>query len=201
MTKRDLLDKAIDACERLRGIEYRITVGKNNSETEIVLTFPVSRFHHMLGLHKLKDVNYLNSGGGRNKERIYQAVLQNDYGLRDRITNSIFVDEIIPRLRAISKLEGLLDNNEETYYSKSNYFSVFNHIDYEFAFHVIDESLHVSFYFAKEIGAGGQARYVMVSTFENEVPPGHCRRPHTLLRKAKIDKASGTTKVLFERRK
>lgn len=57
-------------------IEYRITVDKNNSETEIVLTFPVSRFHHMLGLHKLKDVNDLNSGEDKNKERIYQAVLQ-----------------------------------------------------------------------------------------------------------------------------
>ena len=197
MTTRDLLDKAIDACEKLKDVEYRIVVGKNNVETEILLSFPVNRFSHMMGFHKLKDINYLNCDE-RNKERIYEAVLSNRWGLRDKISGSAFIESIVPRFRAVGRLEDYLDHNEEVYYSKPNYFNHFSHIAYDFALHVIDEGNCVSFYFIRETEINGLAKYVVVSAFENEMPQGPCRRPYTLLKKGKINKITGATTLLYD---
>ena len=56
----------------------------------------------------------------------------------------------------------------------------------------------VFFYFIKETGTSGQDKYVMVSTFEKEEPRGHCRRPHTLLKKTKVNKVSGAATIIFD---
>lgn len=198
MTNRELLDQAIAACERLKNTEYHITIGKNNNETQIILSFPTDSFHHIIGFHKTKDVNFLHSDD-RSRERIYKTVLNNTNNIRDAIASSIFIDKMIPRLTTIIKLEELLDNNKETYYSKSNYYSDFKDIDYDFVFHVKDEDFFMSFYFIKETGTSGQDKYVMVSTFEKEEPRGHCRRPHTLLKKTKVNKVSGAATIIFDK--
>ena len=197
MTNRDLLDQAIAACERLKNTEYQITIGKNNNETQIVLSFPTDSFHHIIGFHKAKDVNFLH-GDDRSRERIYETALNNTNNIRDAIANSAFIDKMIPRLNAIIKLEELLGNNKETYYSKSNYYSDFKDIDYDFVFHVKDENFFMSFYFIKETRTTRQDRYVMVSTFEKEEPRGHCRRPLTLLKKIKVDKLSESSILIFD---
>ena len=53
----DLLQKCAVAFNRLTGYQYRFTLGRKGKLKEIVLGFGETDFHHLAGLHKLKDIN------------------------------------------------------------------------------------------------------------------------------------------------
>lgn len=58
----DKLKECARAFDRLTNIEYRIVIGRKGVTRNINLKFRLTEFHHLLGLHKLKD-NMINKEG------------------------------------------------------------------------------------------------------------------------------------------
>ena len=67
----DLLQKCAVAFDRLTGYQYRFTLGRKGKLKEIVLGFDETDFHHLAGLHKLKDINIARD----NRQTVFRDIL------------------------------------------------------------------------------------------------------------------------------
>ena len=189
----ELLENALNECEKLKNLKFEIVIAKNGNETKISLEFPIRCFYHLLGFQYLVDINHLHSD--TNKERLYLDVLDNKNSLKCKIVESKYILDIVPRLIAVTKLITILDSNEETYYSKSSYFIKWRRIEYDYAFHFQEDDIWYDFYFIKD---NGKDSYSMISLFSDQKPLNcHANRPHTLIKKTKYFKDTDLTEQLY----
>lgn len=66
----DLLQECANAFQRLLVYEYHFIIGRKGQKREFKLSFQESDFHHLAGLHKLKDIAQIQQGM---REKIYQT--------------------------------------------------------------------------------------------------------------------------------
>lgn len=100
----DLLTKCAINYQALINYEYRFTFARKGNLHEIVLRFSEANFHHIAGLHKLKDISIARA----NRALVFQQILSNRI-LYDTLSKSRFLPEIKCRLNALPYLENLLD--------------------------------------------------------------------------------------------
>lgn len=103
----DLLMKCACSYQQLTAYEYRFTLGRKGKLTEIALRFSDTDFHHLAGLHKLKDTDIARA----NRCTVFQQILNGSitYGT---IAKSRFLPEIQSRLDSLPYLKSLLDGNQ-----------------------------------------------------------------------------------------
>lgn len=99
--------KCASGFQKLINYEYRFTLGRKGNLKEIVLGFSNTDFHHLAGLHKLKDINIARA----NRAALFQQIL-NGHITYDTLTKSRFLPEIQSRLNVLPNLESLLDGNQ-----------------------------------------------------------------------------------------
>lgn len=118
----DLLLQCAQEFKKLLPFEYRFTIGRKGKLVTFSITFEETDFHHLAGLHKLRD-NALFITGARN--RIFQSVLAGRLTLANA-QSSAFYNEIESRFEPLSHLESFLDSNELVfrYNESANVFSV-----------------------------------------------------------------------------
>ena len=63
----DHLLECAEAFEQLLDVQYHIVLGRKNRLTELTLRFDPTEFHHLVGLHKLRDLRLARG----NREKIY----------------------------------------------------------------------------------------------------------------------------------
>ena len=113
----DLLMKCASGFQELMRYEYRFTLGRKGTLKEITLRFSAIDFHHLAGLHKLKDTNIARA----NRSAVFQQIL-NGHITYDTIKKSQFLPEIQSRLDALPNLESLLDEDQLVFrYNKKIY--------------------------------------------------------------------------------
>ena len=118
----DLLLQCALEFEKLIPYQYRIMVGRKGKLVEFTISFERSDFHHLAGLHKLRDnVRFLTG----KREDIMAEILSGNLTL-ELARQSAYFDQIYPRLEPLSRLENFLDSNEIIfrYNSKAHVFSV-----------------------------------------------------------------------------
>ena len=103
----NLLMKCATSYQKLMDYEYRFTLGRKGKLTKITLQFPITNFHHLAGLHKLKDTNIARA----NRSTVFYQILDGRITY-DTITKSRFLPEIQSRLDSLPYLESLLDENQ-----------------------------------------------------------------------------------------
>lgn len=74
----DLLQRCAAAFERLTSYQYRFTLGRRGKLKEIVLGFNQTDFHHLVGIHKLKDINIARD----NRQKVFRGILGGVYFCR-----------------------------------------------------------------------------------------------------------------------
>ena len=104
----DLLQQCAQEFERLLEIEYHITAGRKGKTVAFTISFARSDFHHLAGLHKLRDNAKI--GRGR-RESVFLDILEGKLSLA-QIQRSAFYPEMEPRLIYLAHLEAFLDSNE-----------------------------------------------------------------------------------------
>ena len=67
----DKLQECAKAFEKLLDKKYHIIIGRKGKSVEIKLAFDIVDFHHLVGLHKLKNLR-LSRG---NREKIFKDIL------------------------------------------------------------------------------------------------------------------------------
>lgn len=103
----DKLKASAMAFERLLKYEYEIVAGSKKTLLEMTLFFEREHFMHLIGLHKLTDLQIQRF----RKERMYDMVMRDELTY-DYIEKSVFFSEIKERIELFPILETALDSNE-----------------------------------------------------------------------------------------
>lgn len=108
MNSSDPLLSCALAYKNLLDVTYVFTLGKKGKLVTVELSFEKVHFHHLAGLHKLKDIAFLRSG---QREKIFDGILAKKITY-DVIAKSGNIAEADKRLASLSKLEQLLDSKK-----------------------------------------------------------------------------------------
>ena len=105
----DHLLECAEAFEQLLDVQYHIVLGRKNRLTELTLRFDPTEFHHLVGLHKLRDLRLARG----NREKIFIKYFKND--LHGRYQKEPLFPEIQDRMFFFDKIEYLLDSNKTVF--------------------------------------------------------------------------------------
>lgn len=103
----DILLEAAESFKKLFDVKYDILLGKKGKEVNIIVIFRNIDFHHLAGLQYIKDMPELN----RSRDKVFNDICT-DSNLRKKIYNSAFFSKIEDRIKALIRLEALLDNDK-----------------------------------------------------------------------------------------
>lgn len=113
--------------EHLTDYKYHFVIGRKGEAIEFDLTFNETDFHHLAGLHKLKDNDFIRTSS---RKKIFERIL-NEVITEKTIQKSVFYSEIKDRLYSLNKLEELLDDNVTIFrFYKNNKFATKINADY-----------------------------------------------------------------------
>lgn len=184
--------KCAAAFRKLMDFQYCFTLGRKGQLKEIVLGFSETDFHHLVGLHKLKDIDIARG----NRSIVFGNILAGRITY-DNLIKSVFIDEIISRLRTFPKLEALLDNDQLVFrYNKKIY--PYSAIESEFLLKMGDGTiLDISFLF---LDKSEQGVYFCRSFFPMErIDYAKEQMQYTLLKKEKCNLVTGRKELLYDR--
>lgn len=106
--KMDHLLQCAKNFERLTHFQYRIIVGRKGRTLELKITFSVTDFHHLAGLHKLVDISKVNAG---KREVLFRKILSGEIDEK-LLQESCYYLKMRSRLYSLQQLEEFLDSNE-----------------------------------------------------------------------------------------
>lgn len=102
----DLLTQCAVNYQTLLNCEYRFTLGRKGKLIELILRFSESDFHHLAGLHKLKDLHIARA----NRSTVFRQILCGKITYQT-ISKSQFFPEIQDRINTLPHLATLLDSD------------------------------------------------------------------------------------------
>ena len=188
----DLLMECASVFKNLMNYQYRFTLGRKGKLKVITLGFSETDFHHLVGLHKLRDTEVARA----NRGAVFRAILSGRITYAT-IIKSTFIEEILSRLQTFPNLEFLLDHDQLVFrYNKKVY--PYSSIESEFLLKMGDGSiLDITFLFLDKTEQG---IYYCRSFFPMErTDYTKEQMQYTLLKKEKIDIRSGVAAVQYER--
>lgn len=188
----DLLYECAVSFEKLLHIQYHFVLGRKGNLKEFYLSFDKSDFHHLAGLHKLKDINALQFG---KRSKIFDAILSQNITIED-IQKSEFYNQMYTRLEPLSCIEKLLDDNQLIfrYNEKNRLYSVIK-ADYLLENQYQNQSVYLF------LGARTNENNQMCRTLfpKNVVDYTNGQPKYTLLKKEKINMVTGDVEQKFSR--
>jgi len=104
----DLLQECARGFQNLLVYEYHFVLGRKGQLRDFYLTFSATDFHHLAGLHKLKDIAQLQQGM---REKVFERILKGDISLT-LIEKSVYYEQMQGRILPLSDLENMLDDNK-----------------------------------------------------------------------------------------
>ena len=104
----DLLKKCALSFQKLLEYEYHFVIGRKGQLREFRLGFDMADFHHLAGLHKLKDIAQIQQGM---REKIFEKILQGDISMR-LLKKSSYYSQMEGRILPLTGLERFLDDNQ-----------------------------------------------------------------------------------------
>jgi len=187
----DLLLKCARVFKHLLGYQYHFVLGRKGVKREILLGFNETDFHHLVGIHKLRDLQIARG----NRKKVFNDILS---GLitYQTIQKSSYADECISRLSTFQYIEEFLDSNQLIfkYNSKIQPGSL---IEGEFLMKLgVEMKVMVSFLFVDK----EETNYFCRSFFPmDKVDYSKRQMQYTLLKKEKINLLSGEIELQYER--
>ena len=177
--------------EKLLDIQYRFKIGRKGNDIAFSVRFDAVDFHHLAGLHKLKDLRVSRA----EREMVFQKILNGEISDSD-ITQSRHFSEIEKRLHLFAHLETILDSNELVfrYAHKPSQFSV---IQAEFLLSTPYKSEEVYVFLDKKENAENYFCRSFFPKTDKDYTVGQVK--YTLLRKEKITLSIGESVVQYER--
>ena len=187
----DLLQQCAFVFDRLTEYQYRFTLGRKGKRKEIVLGFGETDFHHLVGLHKLKDINIARE----NRQAVFRKILAGQITYQT-IEKSAYVGESSLRLESFQFIEELLDSKQLVFrFNKKA--APFSAIDGDFLLKMGDgAALRLSFLFIDQDDCGV---YFCRSFFPMErTDYSKNQMQYTLLKKEKINLDTGEMIVQYD---
>lgn len=104
------IQSAAYSYQKLFDYEYRFTVVRNRNmrPLDICIRFKKSTFHHLCGLHKLKDIEVVRR---EKRESVFDKIIDGTYSER-LFQKSKWYDEILDRINCLEHLEAIFDDKD-----------------------------------------------------------------------------------------
>lgn len=103
----DLIQACATTFQSLLIYEYHFIIGRKGKLKEFYLTFNKADFHHLLGLHKLKDIAQIQQGM---REKIFDKIISGKI-TNELIKKSTYYEQMKGRIVPLIGLEEMLDGN------------------------------------------------------------------------------------------
>ncbi len=188
----DLLKQCATAFSNILAYQYHFVNGRKGIKKEFMLTFDKADFHHLVGLHKLRDITQIQQGM---RSKIFDDIL-NDKINMGLIMKSQFYSEMVMRIEPLIYLEDMLDNNQLVfrYNEKAHKYSLIK-ADYLLEGQCRDEK---AFLFLGEREKGGLQ---MCRTFFPKSGKDYTQgQPqYTLLKREKVRLSDGMVETQYNR--
>ena len=188
----DLLHECALSFEKLLNIQYHFVLGRKGNLKEFYLSFEKSDFHHLAGLHKLKDINALQIC---KRSDVFDAILSNKITIQD-IQKSVFYKQMFFRLEPLSNIEMLLDDNQLIfrYNEKIRQYSVIK-ADYLLENQFLNQSVYLF------LGAKTTENNQMCRTLfpKDLIDYAQGQPQYTLLKKEKLNIETGEIEQKYDR--
>ncbi len=172
----DKLKECATSFQSLIGKEYIIKAGKQKKLIEINLIFKEEHFHHLVGLHKLKDIQKARG----NSKLIFRDILNNKITYED-ISKSIFFDDIKNRLNCFMNIESIIDSQELIVQHNLNYSMSAIKAKY-IIYTLLPDNTYIYFFIDKDINQNYFGRSFFQSCDKSYLH----ERPYKILYKEKI---------------
>ena len=188
----DMLQQCAENFSRLLSYQYHIIIGRKGKMREFTITFDAADFHHLAGLHKLRDIIRFQTG---ERDDIFHDILAGKLTLR-QAGKSAFFQEMESRLKPLAGLEAFIDSNEIIfrYNAKANVFSAIS-ADYLLQNDFAGNPVYL--FLAQRTGADTQVCRTFFPKAAKDYTEGQPR--YTLLKKEKRNLITGETEIQFDR--
>lgn len=188
----DLLQECAAAFERLLPYEYHFTIGRKGKLLAFTLDFDKADFHHLAGLHKLKDNVHLLTG---KRADIFHGILTGKLTYA-QAEQSAYFSEMESRLEPLASLESFLDSNEIIFRfnEKIQKFSVIK-ADYLLENQYSGNDVYL--FLSQRADAKKQVCRSFFPKCTLDYTSGQPR--YTLLKKEKVDTRTGSVTVQYDR--
>ncbi len=188
----DLLQQCAHEFEHLIPYQYHIITGRKGKTREFTISFDPSDFHHLAGLHKLKDNIRFITG---KRADILKDISCGKLTLL-QAQQSIYFSEMESRLKPLANLEHFLDNNELIfrYNSKAHAFSV---IKADYLLENKLEGIPIYLFLTQRTGENTQVCRTLFPKTNKDYTEGQPR--YALLKKEKINRLTSEVIVQYDR--
>lgn len=188
----DLLQQCAQEFDRLIPYQYHIITGRKGKTLEFTISFDRADFHHLAGLHKLRDNVRFQTG---KRADIMKEILAGRLTF-SQAQQSAYFHEMEPRLRPLARLENFLDSNEIIFHynSKANIFSV---IQADYLLQNDFEGTPVYLFLAQHSRGDTQVCRTFFPKAGKDYTEGQPR--YTLLKKEKQNRSTNETIVQYNR--
>ena len=188
----DILRQCAEKFKHLLLYQYHIVIGRKGKLKEFTITFDAADFHHLAGLHKLRDNIRFQTG---KREDIFKDILAGKLTHQQTVRSSFFQDMEV-RLRPLAELETFIDSNDLIfrYNAKVNAFSA---ISADYLLQNDFEGNPVYLFLAQRAGADTQVCRTFFPKTEKDYTAGQPR--FTLLKKEKLNLLTGEMEVQLDR--
>lgn len=103
----DILLQSAQEFQRLLNYQYHFVIGRKGKLREFTISFDEADFHHLAGLHKLRDIAQFQTG---KRSALLKDILAGKLTVGHAHKSSFF-SEMEPRLKPLANLEHFLDSN------------------------------------------------------------------------------------------
>lgn len=111
MGENDLLYEAARSYQELFDYKINLVIGRKGQKEIVTIIFDETHFHHLAGLHKLKDINQIYK---QQAKIVYRNILKKQITI-EHILPSSFFSQIEDRLIIVSRLLTILKNKSNVF--------------------------------------------------------------------------------------
>lgn len=187
----DYLQICAKAFEKLLDVQYHIVLGRKGKLVNLNILFEPKEFHHLIGLHKLRDLRLARE----NREKIFYEILAGKISMED-LKKSRYYSEIQKRLEPFYKIENIFDSNKVVfrYNSKLQTFSL---IEAEYLLSTPYENTDIYIFLDRQADSDF---FFCRSFFQKELKDyTKGQAVYTLLKKEKITISTGDREMQYDR--
>ena len=195
-TSPDLLYGSAATWLDLMEYRYVFTYGYRKKLHRFTLSFYAEDFYHLAGLHYLDDISLPLYNRGKYPRKIFEGRIR----YSDIVKSQYFAEYIEPRLKALSRLQDILENDFTLYEYHPELYSFTTTIDANYVIYSNIEAGNFVFFVKVDFDKSVDSNYLCKSIFEMDYHDfRQNQRSRALLKKEKVHIKDGTVSVLFNR--
>lgn len=193
----DKLRMAAQAYHELSQFEFKVILGKKRKTIEKTLHFNHSNFFHLAGLHKLTDLNLLDTTDENGRQltpiKVFENILTGELS-DDFFKNSVYYPLILDRLEIIISLQHYISNHR----------MMFNRIRYtpgsKIRWHwlMVFQDDNKCFLFFSEEKNNANVLLPISAFFAREIDYAKGQSHYTVLKLNKFSKPNNIEQILYQ---